>query len=122
MKENDGNQDGVKDKSEEKADEDGDVHISVWVWLHKVFPREAAVSVISQKQGLTQNSSCFVVLLGFRLLANNFKFGLEVSLIFYVRVSLIYMFSFSFLKREQMHQLSFKSFKIAINNNKRGFK
>ena len=60
MKENDGNQDGVKDKSEEEADEDGYVHISVWVRLHKIFPREAALSVICRKQGITQYSPCFV--------------------------------------------------------------
>jgi len=60
MKENDGNQDGVKDKSEEEADEDGYVHISDWVRLHKIFPREAALSVICRKQGITQYSPCFV--------------------------------------------------------------
>ena len=46
MKENDGDQERVKDKSEEKADEDWQVDICLRVLFHKVLPRKVALLVI----------------------------------------------------------------------------
>ena len=50
MGENDGNEEGVEEESEKKADEDDDVHVRVFRRLHVVLPRKLAVRVIAQRR------------------------------------------------------------------------
>ena len=49
MGENDGNEEGVKEESEKKADEDDDVHVRVFRRLHVVLPWKLAVRGIFQR-------------------------------------------------------------------------